>query len=99
MRELIRRHEITTEKSEPLELRYYLLSQKSDSVFSSEACEGMVYGISVSAADVVGYSEASDVGITYIKNEAIDFIHELADAFVTPASFLSVVDEYVGEFW
>ena len=98
MRELIRCHKISTEKSELLELKYYLLSQESDSLFSCEACEGMVYGISVSAADTLGYTEESDVGITYLKNEAIDFINEIADAFVTPASFLSVVDEYVGGF-
>jgi len=100
MRELIRLCKVEAQGTEVLELRYYLMSQKSDSLFSCEAVGGELYGVSVSAmvrtSGKPNFSEASDVGFTYLKSEAIDFINEIADAYVTPESFLCVVDEYVG---
>lgn len=100
MRELIRHLYIETERAEVLELKYYLLSQESDSVFSCEAQGGILYGVSVSAAvcksDIHDYVEVSDNGLTYLKSEALDFINEIADASVTPESFFAIVDEYVG---
>ena len=102
MRELIRLCHVETEDSGILELRYYLLSQESESTFSCEAIEGTLYGVSVSAtSDKMGEPkscEASDYGLTYLKTEALDFINEIADASVTPESFLAIVDEYVGGF-
>ena len=102
MRELIRHLYIETEGAEVLELRYYLLSQESDSVFSCEAQGGILYGVSVSVAtnklDAPEYVEVSDNGLTYLKSEALDFINEIADASVTPESFFVIVDEYVAGF-
>jgi len=100
MRELIRQCKIEADGSGGVELKYYLLSQDSDSLFSCEAMDGMLYGVSVSAREPNAheYREMSDSGLTYIKSEALDFINEIADALVTPESFLSVVDEYVGSF-
>jgi len=100
MRELIRQCKIEAESAETLELKYYLLSQESESFFSCEAMEGTLYGVSVSAREpnAPEYREMSDNGLTYIKSEALDFINEIADAHVTPESFLSIVDEYVGSF-
>lgn len=98
MRELIRRCEITTENAEVLELRYYLLSRESESLFSCEASEGMLYGVSISMTGKNGdYTEESVAGFSYLKSEAVDFINEIADAYVTPESFLHIVDEYIGE--
>ena len=102
MRELIRYCEVETEETEVLELRYYLLFQESDNFLSCEAHEGVLYGVSVSAAirgnGKRNYIEVSDNGLTYLKSEAIDFINEIADACVTPESFLCVIDDYVGAF-
>ncbi|MCL2566046.1 MAG: DUF6514 family protein [Defluviitaleaceae bacterium] len=100
MRELIRRLEVpVSDKS--MELSYYLLSQKSESAFLCEAVEGMIYGISVEAdsLEVRGfYTYETALGFSYLKSEALDFINEIADAKVTPAGFLAVIDEYVENF-
>jgi len=102
MRELIRRCHIESQDAKTLELRYYLLSQDSDSIFLCEAHGGALYGVSVSSIERESgtpiYREESDNGLTYLKGEALDFIDEIADAHVTPESFLSIVDEYVGGF-
>ena len=101
MRELICRCEVLLEEAKVMELTYYLLSQKAESLFSCEATEGMVYGVSV-VADCPGeggfYTYAAEPGLSYLRNEALDFIYEIADAKVTPAGFLAIVDEYVSIF-
>jgi len=101
MRELIRKCEIPLESTEVMELSYYLLNQKSDSLFLCEATEGVVYGVSVTAGfpgEETSYTCETDMGFSYLRSEAVDFIHEIADANVTPTTFLAVVDEYVGSF-
>jgi len=100
-RELIRENKIAVEKTnsnlslEEATLRYYLLSRPAESLFSCECSEGLVYGVAVT---INGGVETLDPGFSYLRSEAVDFINEIADALVTPVSFLSLVDEYVGIF-
>jgi len=101
MKELIRFCQLETEDKEALELRYYLLSQESDSVFACEAVGGILYGVSISivphGVDELDSVEVSDHGLTYLKSEALDLINEMADALVTPESFFAIIDDYGGE--
>jgi len=106
MRELIRQCEIKIGEESTLELRYYLLSQEADCNFSCEAPEGMLYGVALCAivsskgAELLTphYTEVSEVGFSYLKSESLDFINEIADACVTPESFIHIIDEYIGIF-
>ena len=111
-KQLIRESEINIERSDATvilaNLRYYLLSEPSESLFACECSEGMVYGVAIELkpVDKAGGSclpenfdfEVMDCGFSYLREEAIDFINEIADFKVTPLQLSYIIDEYVSIF-
>ena len=111
-KQLIRESEINIERSDASVIlamvRYYLLSEPSESLLACECSEGMVYGVAVELKPVKGDGglslprdldyEVVECGFSYLREEAIDFINEIADFQVTPLQLPYIIDEYVGIF-
>ena len=98
-KELIRQCEVKDSTENNFCLNYYMLSTESESCFSNEAKDGILYGIAIKKetlqqGSAINCEEENICGFSYYKEETLRRINMLADMLVTPISLLYIADDF-----
>lgn len=86
---------VLDEQGNKVTLFYYLLSKQTK---EHDKDSDVVYGIEITKYKDEIFIESDKIeGISYKKNEVLDFITDIANGNVTPISLVELTDEFISQ--